>query len=428
MSFISCVGLLRNFHFQLTRMDGIHLDTQVHWRAGMKTYAGRADLVVPFLLNTDETSDTLGALATDNSTPRLSKAIGDHDYSSKAPGAVGLDEPCPWCGADTLGTETTNTAAGYTKGDDCGLRGTEGMGDESEYLAPTSHTREPIGPAQDNVGNGGSSRRRTCVSCGFIFPDTSLWSVSESRTARVPLNWDDVCAAGDRWRDDFCLGVSSPDTNVPNQKEEVDESSAFRNACLRGRAERTSMRRRHRREERDVAASVNINGVEPRAMNGAGGTTSRVASMAPSRQRLEVELELGEQHAEERRYQAARQLCFHGGGVERTDMDSADRTCVVVDLSQLATEGHQQEQRDDLPDALENRRSRASPACRQSRAARVIQRLWHRHTDLAAPPHGSPSRRDLEGGSREPVKEQAVTKLQSAFRGFHVRRALQVND
>lgn len=409
-------------------MDGIHLDTRVHWRAGMKTYAGRADLVVPFLLNTDETSDILGVLAADNSSPLPSNKIGDDISASKVPGAIGLDEPCPWCGADTLGTETANTTVSYTKDDDCGLGGAGGMGHESEDLASTSHIRDAAGPAQDSVGNGRSSRRSACASCGFTFPDTRLWSVSESRTACVPLHWDDVCSAGDRWRYDFCLGVSSRDTNVRNKQEEVDESNDFRNACLRERAELTNMRRRHRCEKRDVTTSVDINGAEPRAMNGGGGGTSKLASMVPSRQRLEVELELGEQHAEERKDQAARQLCFHGGGVERADMDSADKTCVVVNLSHLATEGHQQEQRDDLPDTFEDRHRFANPAHRQSRAARVLQRLWHRHKEPTAPSHGSPSRRGLESGSREPAKEQAVTKLQSAFRGFHVRRALQVND
>lgn len=415
------------FHFQLTRMDGIHVDTQVHWRAGMNTFGGRADLVIPFLLNTNETHDTLGVAAADTSPPRPKNTVSKEVPESKVSAAVGLDESCPWCGADTLSTETMNATLSYTKTDGCSLEGRDGVRNESGELVATSYAREPAGSARDALGDGRSSRRSSCASCGFTLPDMNLWSVSESRPVRFPLNWEGVCLAGDRWRDGFCRGVSVRDTIEPNKEEQMNEST-FRNACLRARAERTSMRRRHRREERDLAASLDINGAEPRGVNGGVASTSRMAYMEPSGRRLEAELDLGDQHAEERRGQAARQLCFHGGGVERGGVDNTGGTCVMVDLRPLATEGHRQEQTDDLPDAFKNRRSHTSPAKRQSRAARVIQQLWHRHQELAAPPHVSPSRRGLEVGTREPAKEQAVTKLQSAFRGFHVRRALQVSD
>lgn len=409
-------------------MDGVRVDTQVHWRAGRNTFAGRADLVVPFLLETDETSDVLGVMAADTSTLQPKETVGNHVSDLKGSGTVGLDESCPWCGADTLSTETMTAAVGYIEAGGCRFGGRDGKGDGSGELDPTSLAREPAGPARDSAEGGKSSRRSTCASCGFTSPDTSLWSVSESRTAHFPLNWEDVCSAGDRWRHNLCRGGSFRGSVRPSEEKGVDdESNTFRDACLRGRAERTSMRRRHRCEERHLAASADINGTEPRAVNGGDKSTSRLVSMAPSRRRLEVELELGDKHAKERRDQAARQLSFYGGGVERGDVDITNRTCVVVDLSLSATEGHQREQTDDLPDAFEDRRSHVSPACRQSRAARVIQQFWHQHQELVAPPCGSISRRGIEGGTRGPAKEQAVTKLQSAFRGFHVRRALQVN-
>eukprot|EP00752_Nemacystus_decipiens_P011290 g10033.t1 len=148
---------------KLSRLDGVQLDAQVHWRAGAKTYGARGDLVLPFLLSIDASSEIHHA-----------KEHPDASFSESSP--IEVDEVCP---------------------------------------------------------------------C-----------------------WEDVCSAGDRWRGEICPGAGSLDAPETNAKEE-DIPSAFRTACVRGRDERASMRRRHRREERDLAARADLNEAEPRLEDGA---------------------------------------------------------------------------------------------------------------------------------------------------------------
>lgn len=381
---------------QLTRMDGVQLDTQVHWRAGASTYGARADLVLPFLLSTDESRDI-------HST---SEQIGTSVGGWKASSASELDEACPWCGARTPSNENTNASAN----DDTGGAPIVGTRTQAGDLDPTSHGGELHRPTRCTVGHDHSSRRRACASCGFSFPDQDLWAVSASLDGHFPFSWEDVRSAGDRWRGEICLGAGTHDaleTNPKEEEENEDIARAFRTACLRDRDERASMRRRHRREERDLAARADLNGADSRSTNLGGDSTSRLATMAPSRRRLEVELELGEQQAEERRGQAARQLRFHGGGVDESGVgrnQSKDKTGLGD------TEGSRVHQSQ-------------SPGHRKISAARLIQRHWYRRQQRAAP-----SRPSLEDGTTRPAKEQAVMKLQSVFRGFHVRRALQVKS
>lgn len=375
-------------------MDGVQLDAHVHWRAGANTYGGRAELVLPFLLSTDESSKIHGT----------NEQNGNRANESKSSNANELDESCPWCGACTQCDEnaTANT------NDSNGGAPPVGTGGESGELDPPSHGGECPRPPQCSVGKNRWSRQRTCASCNFSFPDTDLWSVPDSQAGQFLFRWEDVCSAGDRWRGEFGLGAGFHDTPETNHTEE-DVASAFRTACLRGRDDRASMRLRHRREERDLAARADLNEAEPRSANLGGDSTSRLATMAPSRRRLEVELELGKQQVEERRDQAARQLCFHGGGVY---VDATDGNNEVV---------HQSKQAASPSDTEERRGVHDSPGQRRNRAAGVIQHHWYRRQERA-----ETSRHSLEGGTRRPVKEQAVKKLQSAFRGFHVRRALQV--
>lgn len=382
---------------QLTRMDGVQLDTHAHWRAGANRYGARADLVLPFLLSEDESSET------HSNNGRTGYGASE----SKAPSAIELDEPCPWCGAGTPSNENTDGIANDSIG---GVLTVE-TGFECGELDPTSRGRELPQPTRCKAGNDRSSRQRTCASCGFSLPDSDLWFVPDSRAGHFPFSWEDVCSAGNRWRGELCLDAGFRDARETNHKggKEEDIARAFRTACLRGRDERASMRRRHRREERDLAARADLNEPDSRSMNLGGDSTSRLATMVPSRRRLEVELELGKHHAEERRDQAARQLCFHSGG--GVDVGGTDRTNGVV---------HQPKQAYDLRGTVRSR-VHHSPGHLRSRAARVIQRHWYRWQERAAP-----SRTILEDGTRSPVKERAVMKLQSAFRGFHVRRALQV--
>lgn len=357
-------------------------------------YGARADLVLPFLLSTDESSEIHGT----------NEQTGNSASGSKASSATEVDEACPWCGAGTPSSQNKTSSANDSTGGAVIL----GTGDEAGGSDPTSHGGELPRPTGCTVGNDRSSRQRICASCGFSFPDKNLWSAPDSLAGHFPFSWEDVCSAGDRWRREVCLGAGFHDALEANHHEEEDIANVFRTACLRGRDERASTRRRHRREERDLAARADLNEAEPRAMNLGGGSTSRLATMAPSRRRLEVELELGKQQAEERRDQAARQLYFHSGGV---DVGGADKTNGVV---------HQTQQATGLGDT-DRSRVHQSPGHRRSRAARVIQHHWHRRQEPAARPMPG-----LEDGTTRPAKEQAVMKLQSAFRGFHVRRALQV--
>ena len=386
-------------------MDGVQLDAQVHWRAGANSYGARADLVLPFLLSTDESHQIRG---TDE---RARTSVSE----PKVPSATNLDEACPWCGARTPSEDNTSASAN----DSVGGAPIVGAGSEAGGFDSTSHGGESPRPTRCTIENyGRSSRRRACASCGFSFPDTDLWAVPASLVGHFPFSWEDVCSAGDRWRGEVCPAPGTHDaleTNPQEEEEEEEEAEEedddiardFRAACLRGREERASTRRRHRREERDLAARADLNGAEPRSMNLGGDSTSRLATMAPSRRRLEVELDLGQQQAEERRDQAARQLCFHAGGA---DVGSIDRNQSKRTTGRGDTERSRVHQ------------SHQTPGHRRHRAARVIQRRWHRRQERAVP-----SRLSLEDGTTRPAKEQAVMKLQSVFRGFHVRRALQVN-
>lgn len=150
----------------------------------------------------------------------------------------------------------------------------------------------------------------------------------------------------------------------------------------------------------------------------------RLALMVPSKQRLEQELELGERHARERRDLAARQLCFHGSGADHggTHEDEGGRVVLVLRPAAFETG-----QRDRVHvDTFKASSTPESPIRRRSLAAGVIQRLWRRRRECVEPEEGFPPRDAPRVVVKEPVNTRALTKLQSAFRGFHVRRALQV--
>jgi len=386
-------------------MDDIQLDSEMHWQTRAKAFGGRADLVLPFL----NTSGTHGVAVTRVKDPAPRRSTSE----SKEADAVDVDESCPWCGKGGMPCneqDIETSGGGGVGGNDLGGRGDVGGGD-GELDSASLARRDDI-----------LSERATCASCGFTFPNTNLWSVPES--TRCSLNWEDVCSAGDRWRGEFCLDAGVRETAGTSQ-EEWKMSSNFRNTCLRGRDERINMRRRHRREERDLAARVNLSGTKPRSAKLAADVTSRIASMTPSTWRLDEELELGKQQAQERREQAARQLCFHGGGgLDHADTGETGGTCADADLGPSTTAGEQAVQATgNHSDLFDKVRAHQTPGRRQSKAAGLIQRLWRRRQKRTAR-----VRCGLEGGEMEPAKEQAIMKLQSAFRGFHVRRALQVNS
>lgn len=409
-------------------MDGVHLDAQVHWRAGANTYGRRADLVLPFLLETGETSEAPHGAAAATPTTARSETTGNNVSESKALKEASVGDCCPWCGVCTLRAKHANDTVEESDAVNVAgviVRGRDGKRDEASGLDPASGTTNLPQHMPGCVEGGRSSGPSTCVSCGFELPSADLWSVSQSRAARSFVSWQGVCSAGGRWRDGFCAGVRD---TIGIGQEEMSESNSFRKACLRGRVEREKTRRRHRREERNVATGAYFNEVGPRTVKGGGDITSRLAPMASSKRRLEVELELGEHHAEERRRQAATQLCSHSGRVDHGGVGASDRACVVLDHASIEPREDQCNHSYLGTDAFQISPCQASSSRRHTRAARTIQRLWHlRQERTAQLVASSPSvRQDV--GTTWPANEQAVTKLQSAFRGFHVRRALQVTD
>ncbi|CAN0510270.1 unnamed protein product, partial [Ectocarpus sp. 12 AP-2014] len=240
----------------LMRMDGVHLDAQVHWRAGANTYGRRADLVLPFLLETGETSEAPHGAAASTPTAARSETTGNDVSESKALKEASVGDCCLWCGVCTLRAEHANNTVEESDAVNVAgviVRGRDGKRDEASGLDPASGTINLPQHMPGCVEGGRSSGPSTCVSCGFELPSADLWSVSESRAARSFVSWQGVCSAGGRWRDGFCAGVRD---KIGIGQAEMSESDSFRKACLRGRVEREKMRRRHRREERNVATGA----------------------------------------------------------------------------------------------------------------------------------------------------------------------------
>ncbi|CAN0494415.1 unnamed protein product, partial [Ectocarpus sp. 12 AP-2014] len=243
----------------LMRMDGVHLDAQVHWRAGANTYGRRADLVLPFLLETGETSEAPHGAAASTPTAARSETTGNDVSESKALKEASVGDCCLWCGVCTLRAEHANNTVEESDAVNVAgviVRGRDGKRDEASGLDPASGTINLPQHMPGCVEGGRSSGPSTCVSCGFELPSADLWSVSESRAARSFVSWQGVCSAGGRWRDGFCAGVRD---KIGIGQAEMSESDSFRKACLRGRVEREKMRRRHRREERNVATGAGFN-------------------------------------------------------------------------------------------------------------------------------------------------------------------------
>lgn len=410
---------------QLARIDGVALDPGAHWRAGANTFGGRSDQVLPFLLYAAGASHTR---ACEGSTEAISpKERADHNTSEPNASHGDVNQPgCPWCGVKPGRAENTKggvSNVGTGGRTSLGEDGSRNRGAEECALSRGDRESQPHSPGAED---GRAPRQTKCDYCGFILPDTDLWSVPASCAARFPVRWNDVRLAGSQWRGEVCAS-SSIGATVETNREEEAISNAFRAACLRGRDERVNMRRRHRHEERDLASSADLTVAEHRPATCGGDSRTRSASMVPSRQRLELELALGERHAVERSDLAFRQLYVHGGGgVEYRDIKDREETCVVLDLEPPPTKGAEDPNCPLYRTVVRGTVSPARPARLQNNAARAIQRFWHRGQERATKPAGSPSQRSVVVSARSPSNEQAVTKLQSAFRGFHVRRALQV--
>lgn len=432
-------------------MDGAGVDTAVHWRAAAKTYGRRADAILPYLLlDATETSGRgappvtvdglLPAGQTDHATDH---AIGEPDVSC-------LDgqesQQCPWCEEAIPSTPSTESAVstieetapqvprGGNTADELepgGRRGAATSSREGELTIPNSTKTSGDSNARRR------QRRYTCASCGGELPDTDLWCVQGSRDSQCSVRWDEVLSEGRRWREDFCGGGAGAVTKVKADGDGTVVSDAFQSFCLGGREERASMRHRHRREERGVASGGPPAGARTQTEDVTGGGGGKGAARSGStvtstKRRLETELELGGRHARERREFAARQLRFHASGEGVCNARESDDACVVVRLGPSPTEKSPHKKTSDdggceIKSGGESKQ--ASTARRRDRAVRVIQQgLRYRRQERVEPREGGlPSGRGLHAhaGGRQ-ASERAVTKVQSAFRGFHVRRALQV--
>lgn len=428
------------------------MDTAVHWRAAAKTYGRRADAVLPFLLldATEPSGSRVPSVVTADGLPPAGQTDLPTNRATGEPSApcLGINESqqCPWCGVAIPSTTSTGNASSgideispqVPRGNDAaderepaGRRDAATSSRDGEIAMPYSTT--PIG---DSGEGGGRRRRFTCAACGGELPDTDLWCVKGSRDSQGPVKWDQVLSGGRRWRAEFCGGGATTDGRVTADGDGTVVGNAFRKVCLGGRDERASIRRRHRREERSVASGDDLTGAQTQTdpITGSGGRSAvRSGSMITSRQRLETELELGGRHARERRELAARQLRFHasGGGIVCSTNESDD-VCVVIKLGRSPTEKDSPRTNTSDGDCEIKIGGEQASTTRQRRnqAVRMIQRLRHRRQERFAPSRerGTPSERGLNDYHAEgrQASERAVTKVQSAFRGFHVRRALQV--
>lgn len=154
-----------------------------------------------------------------------------------------------------------------------------------------------------------------------------------------------------------------------------------------------------------------------------------------AKRRLEAGFELKEAHARERAEVAAEHLLFHISPGDKSRHRSSRRHTAAyvlatprtlsmsVDSGAKAVGGPNDAVRD--KEAVEERLTRE-----RNEAATRAQRVWRRRrqaqmTDLALTGliNGPGPGTDTENA----MHESAAVRLQSSFRGFHTRRALQVN-
>lgn len=410
--------------FQIARIDGVGLDLQAHWQAGVHIYGGRADLVVPFLQQTTGRSSARVNLEVAGVYSPGERTKGNDSKPNTSKGKNGEQE-CPWCGA--LGTSNADKTERGTSSMETGGSVSEGDGSLEDPASVVGTYFLAGGKSQTNwpsIAYDGSPQQRRCESCGFAFPDMDLWSVPVSNEAHAVVKWDAVLSAGHQWREKLCADASAKDMVKIDIEEVVGK--AFHKSCLRGRDERMNMRRRHKREERDLVSNPAAMRADTKITDGAGADGVLSASIAISTQKLEIELEKKKAQAKEQRTVAARQLSVHGGGcVLPSDITRRNETCVVLNLKSGNTYGTEVKCKHLDDRAPKGHNIQESSAHQRSTAARAIGRFWRKVTQAAQATE--PLQQDgQEVGALDLANEQAVTKLQSAFRGFHVRRALQV--
>lgn len=380
----------------------------------MKVYSGRSDLVSPFLMQASQAA--IFPLGRENYVPLLQK---------NGSSAVNINQVaplvnCPWCGSALSIAESVESASSRSQGVAICLNSSstnpEKVGERERCLSGGS-SRSPR--RRKTAGQFDVTRKKACATCGLVPPDTSLWSVPNVTDVDLPFKWEDVLSAGDRWRCD----PGSMNTIV-NDSEEFERDKTFQEACHRGCEERVEMMRRHRREQRDLVSSESVFGGTSRAKNAGEGNEVRSTSAAPSTQKLELELELWERHARERRDIADRLLRHLHSSVGTCK--GQKELCVLLDLQQSVAEGVASTM-DGLRQSAANAEWSFHSVDQRNHAVSTVQYIWRRRQERIKRSPIFPTQRNVVPGGTGPSSERAVTVLQSAFRGFHVRRMLQVN-
>lgn len=278
-----------------------------------------------------------------------------------------------------------------------------------------------------------------CECCGCRFPDTFHWSGAPfPQNVGFPPKWEDLISAGHRWRrnTNHCTLGAENEALDQEYEELVAADMTFRRACLRHRKDRSAMRHRHRREERDLestkgterkgAASVSsrITGTTV----GESSADSQLSSIPRSRELLEIELELKDKHARERAQLVAEQLSLHFGiEGDRRNLDEDAVWKVVRSCSQIGETmvGQNPEVEEKNGEGMKS--TRDFPAhCHRTEAATRIQHSWCQWR-VTRNIHPVESQHRVKivtiGGQRN---KAAATMLQATFRGFHVRQSLKV--
>lgn len=399
---------------KLERFDGVSLDRQARWKAGVKVFSGRSDLVFPFLMQASQAANF--PLGGKNSVPSLQKK--------------GLVK-CPWCGSALSAAGSVKSVSSQSQGVDIcpsslqtqeSVSANPGMVGERQQFLSVGNSRSPRG--RKAAGESDEAQKNACATCGLVPPDTSLWSVPNATDVDLPFKWEDVLSAGDRWRGDPG-GMNS----IVNDSEDFEWAKTFQEACHRGCEERVDMMRRHRREQRDLVSSKSVIGGTSRAKNAGGAAEVRSTSAAPSTRKFELELELWERHSRERKDIADRLLCrlHSSAGIRHANTCKGQKEhCVLMDLQQTVAEGVASTM-DGLRQSAANAERAFHSVDQRNHAASTVQYIWRRRQERIKRSTIFPTQRNLVPGGTGPDSERAVTALQSAFRGFHVRRMLQVN-
>lgn len=376
-------------------------------------------MVLPFLLNTGK-SDGLVCLA--RTPPREGSCRGiisasnlaHTDNQSLEDSREEAGVHCPWC------AEMTYSSGGAGDADIAGWHGGREFANVSTAMTAEGGC---VGYSHCTVVNESSSKR-TCKSCGAssfycdLQPASALWTI------RSVASWNNVRSAGCRTHGAVSIGGRTG--QVKEERQGAVFNRPFFQSCLRASVERENLRRRHRREERGIALGIEENHgkVQPNAAEErkGGHLQSPVAPLPLSKRKLNASLTLEKTHARERVVLAIKQLLVHigpGDDQSRAEQVTEEYLVVTPGVTEYIDElGKKSGEEGGLL------RTGEMSECLVHQRATKIQRFWRRWHRASAGYAG-----DISAHMRrKKVTECAAIKLQSTFRGYHVRRVLQVRE